>query len=395
MGQLLRVDAPAFFNKSKEEYSMETIESLHKRVEVLEHQIEALANRAHVIERRLRWWCALACGLLALGLFSLPLPSSTAQEESAEYRGIRKRLAALEYKLQYISGGLNEVVITGANLRIVNGLGSTLTTNGLGNLIVGYNEPRHVGNEETGSHNIVVGFQHSFTSFGGLVAGAQNDIRGDFATVSGGSFNVASGVGSMICGGVSNIASGVESVVCGGQANTASGTRASISGGNSNTAAGFSSSVSGGLSNLAESDFSSVSGGQRNTATGFDATSVSGGLLNTASGFLASVSGGALNTAFGDFASVSGGLENLARGSFSSVSGGRENSALSDSASVSGGFKGQLPAQTTGRLASSPPLTDFYAGFIIRGSVCGEPGPFTKLQALSEVFLIGGFLLPD
>jgi hypothetical protein len=101
---------------------METIESLHERVEVLEHQIEVLINRARVIERRLRWWCALACGLLVLLVASLPLPSSTAQEESSEYRGMRKRLAALEYKLQYISGGPSEVVITGANLRIVNGM---------------------------------------------------------------------------------------------------------------------------------------------------------------------------------------------------------------------------------------------------------------------------------
>src|SRR5262247_1652366 len=133
---------------------METIESLHERVEVLEHQIEALINRAHVIERRLRWWCALACGLLVLLVASLSVPLSTAQEESAEYRAIRKRLAALEYKLQYISGGPNEVVITGANLRIVNGLGATETTNGLGNLIVGYNELRN----DPGSADVRTGY---------------------------------------------------------------------------------------------------------------------------------------------------------------------------------------------------------------------------------------------
>jgi hypothetical protein len=89
---------------------METTESLHERVEVLEHQIEALINRAQVIERRLRWWCALACGLLVLGLFSLPLPSSTAQEQSSYERAMAWRLAALEYKLQYVSGGPNELL---------------------------------------------------------------------------------------------------------------------------------------------------------------------------------------------------------------------------------------------------------------------------------------------
>src|SRR5262249_34725559 len=143
-----------------------------------------------------RWWCALACGLLALGLFSLPLPSGTAQEESAEYRAMRKRLAALEYKLQYITGGPNEVVITGANLRIVNGLGATDTTNGLGNLIVGYNELRQENPDcpritlnctdiRTGSHNVVVGEFLNFSSFGGLVVGFFNEIRGSFPSVSG------------------------------------------------------------------------------------------------------------------------------------------------------------------------------------------------------------------
>src|SRR5262249_14479311 len=157
-------------NQSKEEYPMETIESLHERVEVLEHQIEALVHRSHLIERRLRWWCALACGLLVLLVASLSVPWSTAQEESAESRAARKRLAALEYKLQYVSGGPNEVVISGANLRIVNGLGSTETTNGLGNLIVGYNEPRGFEpDNRTGSHNVVVGMQNNFSRFGGLV----------------------------------------------------------------------------------------------------------------------------------------------------------------------------------------------------------------------------------
>jgi hypothetical protein len=156
---------------------METIENLHERVEVLEHQIDALISRAHVIERRLRWWCALARGLLGLGLFSLPLPSSTAQEESAEYRGMRKRLAALEYKLQHVEDGADEVVITGANLRIVNGLGDTATTNGLGNLIMGYNESRQEFPDcsptnpfcidtRTGSHNLVLGRFNQFSSFG-------------------------------------------------------------------------------------------------------------------------------------------------------------------------------------------------------------------------------------
>jgi hypothetical protein len=285
------MDAPFFQesrrNQSKEKYPMDTIEGLHERVEVLEHQIEALTNRAHVIERRLRWWCALACVLLVLGLFSLPLPSSTAQEESSEYRGMRKRLAALEYKLQYVEGGANEVVITGANLRIVNGLGSTETVNGLGNLIVGYNELIGFGEDNrTGSHNVVVGEQNNFSRFGGLVVGRLNEISGDFSSVSGGFANTASGdFGAWASGGAGNTASGIGS---------------SVSGGIQNTASGNNSSVSGGFANRASEQFASVSGGAQNTASG-DRSSVSGGAQNTASGFASSVSGGLNRTAPGEF----------------------------------------------------------------------------------------------
>jgi len=90
-------------------------------------------------------------------------------------------MATLENKLNAMTfdGAANEVVITGANLRIVNGLGSTLTTNGLGNLIVGYNELRQefggcsgstgpfCTDSRTGSHNVVVGRANNFSSFGG------------------------------------------------------------------------------------------------------------------------------------------------------------------------------------------------------------------------------------
>jgi hypothetical protein len=50
-------------------------------------------------------------------LVILPFVSGTAQELSAYERALARRLAALEYKLQYVTGGPNEVVITGANLR--------------------------------------------------------------------------------------------------------------------------------------------------------------------------------------------------------------------------------------------------------------------------------------
>jgi hypothetical protein len=185
---------------------MESIEKLGERLEAMEH-------RARMMERRLRWWRILACGLVVVGLVILPLVGGTAQEQSAYERAMARRLASLEYKLQYISGGVNEVVITGANLRIVNGLGSTDTTNGLGNLIVGYNEsriPDGLGpDNRMGSHNVVVGKRNNFSSVGGLVVGDLHEISGLFASVSGGQFNTASGLFASVSGGSSNIASGL------------------------------------------------------------------------------------------------------------------------------------------------------------------------------------------
>jgi hypothetical protein len=232
----------------------------------------------HVRERaEAVWWHILVCSLLVLGLVILPFVSGTAQEQSAYERALARRLAALEYKLQYVTGGPNEVVISGANLRIVNGMGSTETANGLGNLIVGYNEARDFEpDKRTGSHNVVAGMGHNFTSFGGLVVGQFNEISGDFASIT---------------GGLGNRASGNFSSISGGQKNSASGNFASISGGEVNMAVGRASSVSGGVSNEASGVDSSVSGGQNNTASGGEA-SVSGGRNNTASGIESSVSGG-------------------------------------------------------------------------------------------------------
>jgi hypothetical protein len=166
-------------------------------------------------------------------------------------------VAALEELLKHFSREDNEVFLTGANLHIVNGLGSTDCgpeeepipdcPNGLGNLIVGYNEPRpEEENIHTGSHNVVVGELHNFSRFGGVVVGQSNTISGDFASVSGGVGNTASGDFAAVSGGQSNTASGTSAAVSGGFNNTASGGNSSVSGGSFNTASGIDAAVSGG-----------------------------------------------------------------------------------------------------------------------------------------------------
>jgi hypothetical protein len=138
---------------------MDHNDRLLEHVETLEHQTERLMQYTRTVKRLLHWWRGAACGLAMLHLLSLVLPSGRA---TYDQKDLEHRVAELEYKLEYVSGGANEVVITGANLRIINGLGSTATTNGLGNLIVGYNEPRDIVNVETGSHNVVVRQRHNF-----------------------------------------------------------------------------------------------------------------------------------------------------------------------------------------------------------------------------------------
>jgi hypothetical protein len=227
-------------------------------------RLERLEQRTHTVERQLRWWRGLACGLLVLAVLTWALPVGIAQEEDAKKgaKGLAQRVAALEDLLKHFSREKNEIFITGANLHIVNGLGSTNCgseeapipdcPNGLGNLIVGYNEPQGGGIEDirTGSHNVVVGQQHNFSSFGGLVVGQFNTISGPLAAAIGGAVNTASGL---------------SAVVSGGAGNTASGNFAAVSGGADNTASGLSSTVSGGRFNTASGNFAAVSGGQNIT----------------------------------------------------------------------------------------------------------------------------------
>jgi hypothetical protein len=280
------------------------MDHLHKQLEALEHEVRT-------IQRRLRLWRRLTCGVLGLGLVSLLQPWDLPAQAPPGGSGwnIVERVRAIERKLTHVTsvtgeGNQPEVVITGANLRIVNGLRATATANGLGNLLVGYNETRDDGdNERTGSHNVVVGLGHNFSSFGGMVVGRQNAIRGRFASVSGGFDNAATGDSASVSGGIFNRASGPSASVSGGFDNTARGNATAVSGGDGNTASGASASVSGGHGNTASGPTAAVSGGEANMARGFSAA-VSGGRnrraewdFEWATAFTAEVSGGHGDTA--------------------------------------------------------------------------------------------------
>ena len=136
-------------------------------------------------------------------------------------------------KLACVSNASNSINLyfDGCNVHVRNGVGQTNSVNGRGNLLVGYDKARNLGSDKTGSHNLVVGDEHNYISYGGFVAGFRNSVTGQQASVLGGDFNVASGLRSSVSGGVSNTASGFASTIGGGFANTAMGAQSSVSGG--------------------------------------------------------------------------------------------------------------------------------------------------------------------
>jgi hypothetical protein len=123
------------------------------------------------------------------------------------------------------------VTVAGANLRVTNGTGQTNTANGTGNLIIGYAEPVDAVGQSSGSHNLVMGQQPSFSSYGAIVAGYGGTSSAPYASVLGGYKNFATGIHSAVVGGYNNNAAGDTSVVTGGASSTAGGPYTAISGG--------------------------------------------------------------------------------------------------------------------------------------------------------------------
>jgi hypothetical protein len=112
--------------------------------------------------------------------------------------------------------------------------------------------------------------------------------NGNYATVSGGFTNIASGANSFVGGGTSNNVSGAGATVAGGSANVVAGQNAFVGGGSSNTSSGNLSVITGGSANTNAGISSSILGGTGNQiAAGGDYTSILGGrglTFNTSAG---------------------------------------------------------------------------------------------------------------
>ncbi|MEM7164188.1 MAG: hypothetical protein AAF581_01920 [Planctomycetota bacterium] len=256
-------------------------------------------------------------------------------------------------------GGTNRTVrFTGVNLQLVNGLGATngepldpysvdtavTAVNGLGNLILGYEEASTAAtpSARVGSHNLSVGVGNSYTAYGGLVCGWLNRSTGAYTSVVGGGGNTAGGLASVTVGGANNGSLGDRSVVCGGGQNSSLGDCSFVGGGDCNTTGwtGEHAAIIGGLENIVNGSHSLVAGGEDNWALA-RASSVHGGNANTADGVWATVSGGLSNLADELWATVNGGVANHANGFYSTISGGVQSDATGSYASVFGGFRNE------------------------------------------------------
>ena len=141
-------------------------------------------------------------------------------------------------------------------------LGEKQSYTGYGELLGGY------GNNVSGATRPRSGYRNTASGSYSLIAGDQNTVSGTASSVLGGYKNVVSSAFSTLSGGCSNlVGTGTVSVssLC---SNTTSYNHdfASITGGSGNQATGISSSLSGGQFNLASDPFSSVTGGCDNLA---------------------------------------------------------------------------------------------------------------------------------
>ncbi len=255
------------------------MDSINARLESLEQEMATLRRQGLVAQRRANWWRVVACGCAAAALFGLSVrPGVTASSTS-----ISKRVKTLEKQIKalntlflapntvdgepFVQREGNDLILTGLNLHIRNGQGSTFggpandpavfgTPNGLGNLIVGYNENQGAF-PRGAAHSVIIGRDHGYRGYGQLVAGWRNDARGNSASIIGGMDNRADGFVSSVSGGTQNNSFFTRSAVSGGVGNLASGDCSAASGGQSNVASGTASTIGGGLSRTAagENDF--------------------------------------------------------------------------------------------------------------------------------------------
>jgi hypothetical protein len=237
----------------------------------------------------------------------LKLASAVATRQQLVLDALRVSNDALTSKLGCVLrfSGPRDFIVDGCNLHVQNGVGQTGTTNRYGNLIIGYN--KNEVSTRTGSHNLIVGDLHEYTSYGGIVSGVENTLSGSNATILGGGQNHANFTSAVILAADRGQADG-NVVLIGGQRNYGS----------------------------ADAHFSAVIGGIENQVTG-PSSVVLAGMLNIASGGSSLVCGGSENTAGGGNDVACGGSRNKSTGTGSVLVGGNQNAVSGANGVVTGG----------------------------------------------------------
>ncbi|MFT5584430.1 MAG: hypothetical protein ACI9VR_002015 [Cognaticolwellia sp.] len=230
------------------------------------------------------------------------------------------RVAAAEELLQLLSVSADgDLVLSQANLYVQSGDGATdAPVNGKGNIILGYDEDD--GNDKSGSHNLILGSYHSYTSYGGVTMGLYNETNERHVLVQG-QGNTMEGAFGVVLASTESVGGAHYAAVLGGSYNLSQGTGAVVVGGSDNVASGDFSVVSGGQNNEASGTGSSVAGGYGGSSSGRD-SAILGGRENAASGSYSTVAGGAYGEALGQSSAISGGYFSLAKHAYSMVVGG-------------------------------------------------------------------------
>ena len=237
----------------------------------------------------------------------LKLVTALAARQQQGLEALRTSNEALTSKLGCVLrfSGPRDFIVDGCNLHVQNGMGQTGTLNRYGNLIIGYN--KNEVSTRTGSHNLILGDLHEYTSYGGIVSGTENTLAGPNATILGGGLNHANFTSATILGADRGQADG-NVVLIGGQRNYGS----------------------------ADAHFSAVIGGIENQVTG-PSSVVLAGMLNIAAGGNSLVCGGTENSAGGGSDVVCGGSRNQSTGSGSVLVGGNQNAVSGANGVVTGG----------------------------------------------------------
>ena len=248
---------------------------------------------------------------------------SVIQMMQAQITALQSQVASLEASAvpglgDYVSvdDSAHTILVSGANLQVHNGYGANWS-NGLGNVIVGYNQlqaEQDPVDTRNGSHNMVIGNGHYYTGVHNLISGGTNRAFGSAGVifgynnktwdnanvVLGGGNNAAYGDACAILGGVLNVTNGVENVLIGGQSNQTNGQKNVVLGGMQNDASGDHGVIAGGDENSLIGDAAAIVGGQGNSigtdSTDTRFTAVVGGRFNVIQvGYANSIFGGISN----------------------------------------------------------------------------------------------------